>query len=525
MSLRTSFSRLRRLARFAGPSSYIALMILAGTSVFAQEPAAPSSAGVAKTEKKTDDRVLAQWGSPGLANAPQDWPDSLTNPAVPTATPPEVDLTLSKGTPLRLIIHRSLPVKKVGEPIQAYVAESVYAFDRVVVPKGSEVDGHIVQLTHRSFLKRFSSYLNADFSPHRVVRVEFDTLILPSGAAVPLDTKVLPHVGPVLKLETNPQKNGVVRRARGLISSQWHAVVSEIKPSALWHHAKSFVRSEWPYHKQTIRAGSVFVAELEQPIDFGPAAIPASEMGSMGEMPKKNTEAHARLVTPLSSATSRVGAKVDAVLTRPIFSANKKLLLPVNTELQGIVVRAKPAERLHRNGKLRFKLTRVKLPSGAPKEVVLALEGLQVAKSSNIQVDAEGTPHVAGKTESRVLRTALSLAIANSTLDSDSGHAGATARSENRPLGGASGYKLIGFAVSFAAASPMLSRVMGFWGAGESVYFHFITRGQNLVLPKDTPMEVSFGGPHIRPIHARHISARSAPVAADARPARAGSKE
>lgn len=521
MSLRTLFSRTCRLRRFAVLYSCVGLIILAGTNAFAQEPLAPSTR-VAKIEKKMPGDVLAQWGSPGIPNAPQEGIDSLTGSAAPTATPPEVELTLSKGTPLRLIIHRSLPVKKVGEPIQAYVAEPVYAFDRVVVPKGSEVDGHIVQLIHRSFLKRFASYLNADFSRHRTVRVEFDTLILPSGAAVPLDTKVLPHVGPVLKLETNPQKNGMMHRARGLISSQWHAVISEIKPSALWHHAKSFARSEWPYHKQTISAGSVFVTELKEPIDFGPAAIPASEMGSMGEMPKENTEAHARLVTPLSSATSHVGAKVDAVLTRPVFSANKKLLLPVNTELQGIVVRAKPAERLHRNGKLRFKLIRVKLPSGAPKQVELALEGLQVAKSSNIQVDAEGTPHVAKKTESRVLRTALSLAIANSTMDSDSGHAGATARSENRPLGGASGYKLIGFAVSFAAASPMLSRVMGFWGAGESVYFHFITRGQNLVLPKDTPMEVSFGGPHVRPIHLRSHSKQSARTGDRAIPSRSG---
>jgi len=409
--------------------------------------------------------------------------------------PPPIHLIVDKGVPLRVILKKDLPLKRVGQPIQAYVTDPIYAFDRVVVPKGSEVDGHITQLAPPSKMKRIAAYLNADFSPHRKFHVEFDTLILKDGTRIPLRTKVLPGVGAVLRLQTNPQKNGVVHRARGLISQQLHLAIAQIKPSALWRRAKSFAWGEWPYHKQKLAAGTVFDAELERPLDFGSIAIAAQEMGAMGQLPVINDEAYARLATPLSSATAHLGTPVSAVLTRPVFSPDKKLLLPVGTELQGMVVHATPAKRLHRNGQLHFTLQRVQLPSSTPQPVEMALEGIEVPKASHIKLDAEGDTSVASNKESRVLTTALAIAIANSTVGGDRDHnqASAGGDSSNRAVAGGSGFKLIGFALGLGIQSRLFGQVMGFVGAGESVYFHFITRGSNLVLPKDTPIEISFG--------------------------------
>jgi len=408
--------------------------------------------------------------------------------------PPPVELTIEKGAPLRVVLKKAVRIKNVGRTITAYTTEPVYAFDRVVVPEGSEVDGHISKLTLPSPLKKTGYYLDADFSPHRAIEVEFDTLILPNGKRMPLQTKVLPSIGPVLKLETNPQNNGRLHRARGFISTQWHDAIAEVRPSAMWQHMKAFASSELPYHEQKLEAGSVFVVELEQPLDFGPATIPSTEFGAMGQLPQIDAPAFARLTTGLSSATSRAGTSVEAVLTRPVFSTDKKLLLlPAGTALEGTVVRSKPARRLHRNGQLHFTLNRIQLPSSGQKSVEMALEGVEVPKSSHIQVDSEGQTSIASNSESRVLRTAFSAAIATSTFDSDSGHAGANAGSENKPIGGASGYKVIGFAISLGARSPILSRVLGVGGAGESVYLHFIARGQDLVLSKDTPIQISFG--------------------------------
>ena len=467
------------------------LIVLAGGAAFGQASAS--------TDQR-DDSSRTQQLLAGIPPQPLPTTSDTLGSLVPhsnqvDALPPPVELIVAQGVPLRVILKKAVHVKRVGQPIQAYLTDSIYAFDRVVVPKGSEVDGRIVKLASPAKLKRIAAYLNADFSPHRAVQVQFDTLVVPGCGPMILRSKAGPDTGLVLQLETNPQNQGAMHRARGFLSRQWHDAVGQIKPSALWRHAKTFAYSEWPYHRQKLMAGTVFVVELEQPIDFGSATVPAAELGAMGQLPAINSEAFARLTTPLDSATSHVGASVAAMLTRPIFTADKKLLLPVGTELQGMIVRVRPARRLHRNGQLHFTLTRVQMPSSTSKSVEMALEGIEVPKSSHVQVDSEGATHIASDARSRLLSSALSVAIANSTLDSDSGHAGATARSENRPLGGASGYKLIGFAVSFAAASPTLSRVMGFWGAGQSVYFHFIARGQNLVLPKNTPMQLSFGEP------------------------------
>ena len=99
-----------------------------------------------------------------------------------------------------------------------------------------------------------------------------------------------------------------------------------------------------------------------------------------------------------------------------------------------------------------------------------------------------------------MLRTALSVAIATSTMRTDEDHGTVDQGGDpgKTSVAGGSGYKLIGFALGIGLQSRAFGQVMGFVGAGESVYFHFITRGNNLVLPKDTPIEVSFGQ-HRRP--------------------------
>lgn len=417
---------------------------------------------------------------------------SADNSALSTSSP-TIELTVPKGVPLRVSLKRPVNIRKIGQPIQAYLTDSVYVFDRIAIPKGSELDGHIVALTRPPASRIAAYYLNADFSPHRLAQVGFDILIMPDGWRIPIQTQTVPEIGTVLRLEANPQKVTLTGRGRSFISSQWHFVIAQVKPSAVWKRAQRMLASEWPYHRQKFATGTVFVVELQQPLDFGPVKIPRSEEGVIGQLPSTDALAFARLTAGLSSALSAPGAPVDAQLTRPVFSSDHKLLLPVGTELQGTVIRSKPARRLHRNGRLFFKLDRVKLPSTAAQSVEMALQGAEVPESSRLQMNSEGETRVADNKESRVLRTAFSAAIANSTLDSDSGHAGATATSENRPIGGLSGYKLVGLAIAFGARSPILSRTLGFWGTAQSVYLHFLARGQNLILPKNTPIEISFG--------------------------------
>ncbi|HKW87541.1 MAG TPA: hypothetical protein VJN21_02170 [Candidatus Acidoferrales bacterium] len=406
-------------------------------------------------------------------------------PEVSTTLPPPVDLVLGKGVPLRVILRKSLRIQRVGEPVQTFVTEPVYAFDRIVIPAGSEVDGRIAALDSPTKLKRTESYLNADFSPPRVVHLQFDILILNDGTRRPIETQVLPSLGPVLHLETNAQsKNSAVHRTKGLIRRQWDLVKAQLKPSAMWHLLKSFASNELPYHKQKLPSGTVFDIELEQPLDFGLAVVPPLEAGEMGQLPQANSNAFARLTTNLSSATAHVGMPVEAVLNRPVFSSDGKLLLPAGTSLEGVVVRARPARRLHRNGQLHFTLERVQLPQGVPQAVEMALSGIEVPKSSRIQLDSEGTTSVAGNKEVGFLATSVSTGIAWFSNDGDL---------INRGAGGGSGFHLIGTMMGVGIQSRIFAQSAAILGAGRSFYSHFISRGKDLTLPKDTPIEISFG--------------------------------
>jgi hypothetical protein len=482
-----------------------------GSQTSTQASAQSATSKLAQAQVQSQNWPILKRRTDSRAQIPgADAPDPLAVLGdVSTTLPPPILLVVAKGVPLRIALKKPLPIRHAGVPVKAFVSEPVYAFDRVVIPAASEVDGRITEVAPPSKWKRTRAYLDADFSPHRVLRFQFDTLILKDGTRLPLDTKVLPTLGPVLHLETKANgKNSAVHRAKGLIRKQWDMAKAMLKPSAIWHLVKTFAYNEFPYHKQKLPAGTAFDIELEQPLEFGMAVVAPSETGEMGQLPSENSNAFARLTTRLSSATAHAGMPVEAILTRPVFSHEGKLLLPVGTSLKGIVVRAKPARRLHRNGQLHFTLQRVQLPQGVSKEIEMALEGIEVPKSSHIEVDSEGETHVAGNKEARVLTTALSVMIATSNLENDREHGGVDANGDpgKRGIAGGSGYKLVGAIVGFAVKSPNFARVMGFWGAGQSVYGHFIARGTDLVLPKDTPIEVSFGRPHVP----RYASARPA---------------
>jgi hypothetical protein len=454
--------------------------------------AAPSLAQTAATSSQTaqadsqSDPVLKHRSESPAQISGSDASDLLTFiPGIATTLPPPVDLVLSEGVPLRVVLRKPLRIHRVGEPVQAFITEPVYAFDRVVIPKGSEVDGRIAVLDSPTKLKRTESYLNADFSAHRIAHLQFDTLILSDGTRTPIDTQVLPVLGPVLHLETNAQsKNSADHRAKSLIRRQWDMVTAPLKPSTMWHLVKSFAYGELPYHKQKLPAGTVFDIELEQPLDFGLAVVSPLETGAMGQLPDANSNAFARLTTYLSSATAHVGMPVEAILTRPVFSPDGKLLLPVGTALSGIVVRARPARRMHRNGQLHFTLQRVQLPEGVPQQVEMALSGIEVSKSSRIQLDSEGTTSVVGEKEAAFLATTVSTGVAWFANDGDL---------INRGAGGGSGFHLIGTMLGLGIQSRTFAQTAGILGASRSFYSHFISRGQDLVLPKDTPIEISFG--------------------------------
>jgi hypothetical protein len=57
---------------------------------------------------------------------------------------------------------------------------------------------------------------------------------------------------------------------------------------------------------------------LDDPLDFGSEMMAAPMASSIGSALPEDSVVHARLVTPLSSATAHEGQDVEAVLSQPL---------------------------------------------------------------------------------------------------------------------------------------------------------------------------------------------------------------
>jgi hypothetical protein len=99
----------------------------------------------------------------------------------------DIPLSVATGAPLRLYLTKRVP-KRLGAPVEGKVIESVFEFDREVVPVGSSVTGKVSQVEPVTKWRRFGAILNGDFTPLRNAQVEFSNLTLPDGRMVPLHT-------------------------------------------------------------------------------------------------------------------------------------------------------------------------------------------------------------------------------------------------------------------------------------------------------------------------------------------------
>jgi len=429
--------------------------------------------------------------SPGSARKP---------PTASSPVPQTIPLTVPKGTPLQIALDGELQVKKVGQRVHARTVEPVYAFDRIVVPVGTEVVGEITRIDGISGGKRTLAALNADFTPLRKVELGFNELVLPDGRHLPIQTSVTPGSGQVIQFITaadaDKKKNvkdlasEKTRQAKQQARTDWDNAMKQLKTPGRIHRLARYGESQLPVHRQYISAGTVYFAELEEPLDFGTEIMTPRMARSMGGPLSEGSVVHALLVTPLSSSTSHKGELVEAVLSRPLF-AGDTVILPQGTRLKGTVRQAAPARHLKRNGQLRIAFSELVPPDGMEQKVAATLEGVQAGKDANVKLDAEGGAE-ATTSKSRYLATGVSIGLAaiSARADEDAGPAGDTSR---RAAGGAGGFKLVGAVMGAAVRSRAFGYTMGGYGAAMSVYSHFIARGREVVFPKNTAMQIGVG--------------------------------
>jgi hypothetical protein len=419
-----------------------------------------------------------------------------------------VALSIPTGTPLQVALDQEIHVKKVGQPIHGRIVEPVYAFDHIVIPIGSEVTGQVSKIGEISGGKRTAAVLDADFTPERKVEVNFDDLVLADGRHFRLQSSVTPGSGQAIRFvaaaEGKEKKKGVkdaasekTKQAKEQARQQWDNAMKQLKTPGRMHRLTRYIEAQLPVHAQYIPAGTVYFAELTVPLDFGTELMTPQMAASIGGPLPPGSVVHARLITPLTSATTQKGEAVEAVISQPLLDGERHLILPQGSRLEGTVRQVQPARRMKKNGQLRIAFQKLIPPDGIAEEVEATLEGVQSGKDANVKLDSEGGA-VATTPKTRYLATAvaLSLAVASTgggDTDVDNGVAHAQANTGAQVAGGVNGFKVVGMVLGLAVHSRALGYTMGAYGAGMSLYLHFIARGKEVVFPKNTAMEIGIG--------------------------------
>lgn len=438
--------------------------------------------------------------TPGSARGGERNPASASASPVQSAPPQTVALTVAKGSPLQVALDREIQIKKVGQAVHGRIVEPVYAFDHIVVPVGSEIIGEVTEIETVSGGKRTLAALNADFTPIRKVEIGFHELVLADGRHFPLHTSVTPGSGQVIELVTaaneKEKKNSVkdkasekTNEAKQQAHQEWDKAMQQLHTPGKIRRMARYGEAQLPIHRQYISAGTVYFAELDDPLDFGTEVMTAPMASSIGGSLPEGSVVHARLVTPLSSATSRPGQEVEAVLSQPLMDGDR-LILPQGSRLKGTVKQAQPARRMKKNGQLRIAFSELVPPDGIAQKVVTTLEGVQAGKDANVKLDSEGGAE-ATTSKSRYLGTAVSLGLA--MVAARGGHDRDGDGNNGAPAGGLGGFKLVGMVMGVAVRSRAFGTTMGAYGAAVSVYSHFMARGREVEFPKNTAMQIGIG--------------------------------
>jgi hypothetical protein len=423
----------------------------------------------------------------------------------PTSPDTVILLKVPAGTSLRVAVDQKVRISKTGQPVSGKVVEPVYAFDQAVIPVGSVVTGKVTSIHSVSAVRKTMSYMSGDFSPFRKYELEFDSVVLPSGERRQIVTTVAPGISQPVHLVAggNQKKKNAAERevesAKAEAKAKVHETVDEIKAPGKMHRLEELALAQLPYRRQYLAEGTRFYASLMEPLDFGQTTRTAEQLAQLGKDPESDSVLHARLAEQVSSATAERGNTISAVLTEPVFSADRHLLLPANSVIGGEVTKAVPARKLHHNGDLRVIFNRIETPEGVVQPMQGNVEGVEADRRAGLKLDDEGGAQ-ATDSKTRYLSTgfAILMAAAASHTDNEHGTTDAAGDPGVRAGAGASGSGFSGSLISLAARSQPVSLAFAAYGAGTSVYSNFLSRGRDVVFRKDTPLEIGFGEAHTK---------------------------
>lgn len=412
--------------------------------------------------------------------------------------PPSYELVVDAGRPLRLLLDDRVRVTRVGQPVTATLAEDVYTYDRVVIPTGSKVLGHVATLDGVPGATRAVAMLGGNLTPGRLVGLQFDTVVMPDGARMAIQTVVTPGTAPSTQAVAGAHDDGIVGHARQQVALEARRTVASVRAPGKLTRLGHYLVGRLPIHPQYLEAGSAFNAQLVEPINLGRAErLPQAPDGTR---PAPDSILSARLLTALDSKSTPRGAPVKAVLTRPLLSETHEVILPEGTVVSGKVTFVKAARGLRRNGQLRFLFEAMEVPGRSAETVAASLFSADVGRGQHLEIDEEGGARVTNP-KSRFVAPALAgaaMVVPLSRTEISDEALGALTTEANvvgHGLRGFSGFGLLG--VGLAVASRPAAVGFGVFGLAHAVYGTLLGKGSDVVFPIHTPitMQLSPGEP------------------------------
>jgi hypothetical protein len=407
--------------------------------------------------------------------------------------PPHIQLVVEAGRALRVALDKRITVKGVGQPVTGRLVEAVYSYDRIVLPAGTIVKGHVETLESASRGSRVRAILNGDFTPPRRAILQFDMLVLSDGLTIPIQTFATEGTERVvLRVADTSTRPSVASRARAKIAEEARETASIATAPDKKERLKVAAIRALPYHPLLLAKGTTYTARLRSRLDFG-SATPFS-LARAGATPAPESILHAQLTTAIASSTSTPGTRVEAVLTQPVFSADGGLILPEGTRLMGEVTFSKRARRFHRQGQLRFLFETVQAPDRTPANLFASLFAVESAQGDRMSIDEEGGAK-GNSPKARFAAPALAaLAIVGAThgrLDYDTDGAGPQMQygdASSGALGGFLGFGLFGIGVNQFGRYATVATAA--FGLTRSVYSTVFAKGRDISFPIDTPIQV-----------------------------------
>src|SRR5208282_3990881 len=168
------------------------------------------------------------WGQALRARPAEPTPEPSNSVLLPAPTS-SIPLTVPPGTPLKIALDSEVRVREVGQAIHGKTTEPVYAFDRLLIPAGTVVNGKVSAIDGVPAKTRVMDATDGNFSPARHVHVQFDELVMADGRHVALQTVASPAPDGVLRFVSANEKAEKKNKVEDAASNKVSATRQEIR--------------------------------------------------------------------------------------------------------------------------------------------------------------------------------------------------------------------------------------------------------------------------------------------------------